>query len=90
MPVAVSITPLAYQGVSLLCLTLNDLRRERRRERLVVEQREKFETLFNHIGDAIFISYKKSITSFPIKLIRQPGYPAFAASHAAACIFKYF
>lgn len=56
VPVALSITPLAFQDVSPLCLTLYDLREERDRVRQIVEERDRFETLFNHIGEGIFIA----------------------------------
>lgn len=55
IPASVSITPLVYEGMLHLCITLYDLSEERRREKQLLTEKEKFETLFNHIGDAVFI-----------------------------------
>ncbi|MFO7850099.1 MAG: PAS domain S-box protein, partial [Spirochaetia bacterium] len=55
IPAGVSIIPLVYEGVFRLCITLYDLSEERRREKQLVTEKDKFETLFNHIGDAVFI-----------------------------------
>ncbi|MDZ7793180.1 MAG: PAS domain S-box protein [Spirochaetia bacterium] len=55
VPASVSIIPLVFEGLLHLCITLYDLSEERRREKQLVSEKEKFETLFNHIADAVFI-----------------------------------